>query len=172
MYKFIYLIFFGPALCFSQKQDTYLRLVDANGKQIIGESFSRGFEKQIQAFTSSAGGKNNTQLSFTMSISGASADLKKALASGDFLQNGLVTVLQAVNNDPNPKPAYTVKMEKIKVVYCAEAMGCNGVTTTTVTLQATRIGWTYYQNNLHGGTLIVSNKYGYDAETGGQWTNF
>jgi hypothetical protein len=43
--------------------------------------------------------------------------------------------------------------------------------TTTVTLQATRIGWTYYQTD-RAGTQVVTNKYGFDAETGGQWTNF
>jgi hypothetical protein len=62
-------------------------------------------------------------------------------------------------------------MEKIRVQGCSEAMGCNSAMTTTVTLQATRIGWTYYQTD-RTGALVVSNKYGYDAETGGQWTNF
>jgi hypothetical protein len=62
-------------------------------------------------------------------------------------------------------------MERIKVLDCTEAMGCNGVMTTTVTLQPMRIGWTYF-NTGKSGLQTVSNKYGYDLETGGVWNNF
>ncbi|MGZ5220134.1 MAG: hypothetical protein ACXWC7_08650 [Chitinophagaceae bacterium] len=47
-------------------------------------------------------------------------------------------------------------MEKIKVTSCNESMGCNTVMTTSVTLQATRIGCTYYQTNATG-TQTISN---------------
>jgi hypothetical protein len=44
-------------------------------------------------------------------------------------------------------------------------MGTNAVIT------ATRIGWTYYQTSPNG-AQTVSRKYGYDANTGQEWTNF
>jgi hypothetical protein len=38
-------------------------------------------------------------------------------------------------------------------------------------ITATRIGWTYYQIDATGRSGI-SRKYGYDSETGKEWTNF
>lgn len=166
----ILLLLIIPAMSFAQRQDVYIKLTDSQGLQIKGDAVTRGFERWMQALTVNSGGKNNTQLSFTMTISGASADLKRTMANGESLMNGQVNVMQ-VAGDEYPKAAYIIKMEKIKVLSCSETMGCNGVMTTSVTLQATRIGWTYYQTNKTG-TQVVSNKYGYDAETGGQWTNF
>lgn len=159
-----------PFSVFSQRQDVFVKLTDAKGTQINGDALMRGFERTMQALTISAAGKNNTQFSFTMNINGASADLKKAMANGEFLMTGTVTVMEPLTIS-GPRPAYTIKMERIRVVTCSEAMGCNGVMSTSVTLQASRIGWTYYQTNKTG-ALVVTNKYGYDAEAGTQWTNF
>ncbi len=166
----IFLLLLIPAMSFAQRQDVYVKLTDSQGSQIKGDAVTRGFERWMQALTVNSGGKNNTQLSFTTTISGASAELKKAIANGEWLMNGQVSVMQVAGGE-SQKAAYIIKMEKIKVLSCSEMMGCNGVMTTSVTLQATRIGWTYYQTNKMG-TQVVSNKYGYDAETGGQWTNF
>ena len=159
-----------PVFATAQKQNVFLRLTDANGRQINGDASFKGYEKWMSILTTSSGGKNNTQTSLTMNITGASADLKKAMANGEFLVSGQLTVLQPATASA-PRPAYIIKMEKIKVLGCSEAMGCNSAMTTTVTLQATRIGWIYYQTD-RVGTQVVSNKYGYDAETGGVWTNF
>lgn len=159
-----------PFSVFSQRQDVFVKLTDARGLAIKGDATMKGFEGAMQAFTTNAGGKNNTQFSYTMNISGASADLKRALANGDFLMNGIVTVLEPATL-AGARPAYTIKMEKIRVVSCSESMGCNSTMTTSVTLQAARIGWTYYQTGKTG-AWVVANKYGYDAETGSAWTNF
>jgi len=171
MRTIIFLLFLIPFFATAQKQDVYIRLIDANGKQVNGDAVTKGFEKWMQGLSTSSGGKSNTQFSFTMNITGASADLKRALANGEFLMNGQVNVMQTINGAYTPQPVYFIKMEKIRVLSCAEAMGCNGVMTTTVSLQATRIGWTYYQTGKTGAPS-VSNKFGYDAETGGSWTNF
>jgi type VI protein secretion system component Hcp len=159
-----------PFLSFAQKQDVFIKLTDAGGKLLNGDAVVKGFERNIQAQSTSSGGKNNTQFSFTMSISGVSADLKRTMNNGEQLLSGIVTATQT-NGTGAPAVVYTIKMEKIKVNSCAELMGCNGVTTTSVTLTATRIGWTYYQQGRNV-ALTVSNKYGYDAETGGAWNNF
>lgn len=169
MRTIIFILFLMPIIAAAQKQDVFIRLADANGVQIKGDATLKGFENCMQALTTNSGGKNNTQLSFTMNVSGASADLKKAMNGGEFLSSGLVTVTQPAAG--RPSIAYTIKMEKIKVTSCNESMGCNNVMTTAVTLQAGRIGWTYYQTNATG-AQTVSNKYGYDAEAGGPWTKF
>jgi type VI protein secretion system component Hcp len=152
----------------SQRQDVFIKLTDVNGKQINGTSLTRGYEKWITSLTMSSSGKNNSQLNFTMQISGAAAELKKAMAQGDFLLNGFVSVTQAGEMQTR---LYTINMEKIRVIACSESMGCNNTMTTTVVLSAARIGWTYFQVGKTG-ISTVSNKYGYDMETGKAWTNF
>lgn len=165
----IFILLFIPFIVAAQKQDVFIRLTDANGAQIKGDAFVKGFERTMLAITTNSSGKNNTQFSFTMNVTGASADLKRAMNNGEFLSSGLVTVTQPAVN--KPLVVYTIKMEKIRVTFCGESMGCNSAMTTSVTLQATRIGWTYYQTNANG-SQTVSNKYGFDAEMGGAWTNF
>ena len=169
MRTLILVLLLTPFLSFAQSQNIYVKLTDAGGKQINGDVVMKGYEKNMQALSFSQGGKNNTQLSFTMNISGASADLKKAMASGAFLLNGQITIIKPGGNIP--VITSSIKMEKIRVLACAESMGCNNMMTTSVTLQVTRIGWTYYQTDARG-VNTISNKYGYDAETGQAWNNF
>ncbi len=158
-----------PLIGFSQTQDTYIRLTDVNGKQINGNATMKGFEKWIQASSLTPGGKNNVQLSFTTGITGASAELKKAMLQGEFLLNGQVSVVKSGLSGMTL--IYKISMEKIKVNSCSETLGCNNVMGTTVTLTATRIGWTYYQQD-KSGVQSISNKYGFDSESGRAWTNF
>ncbi|MBN8864933.1 MAG: type VI secretion system tube protein Hcp [Sphingobacteriales bacterium] len=167
MKKLFFLALLFPLVSLARQQQIYIKLTDASGRSINGTAVARGFENTIEAQTVNAGGKDNRAISFTMNISGASADLRKAMMDGSFLSTGLITVLQPSTT----KPAYTIKMEKIKVSSVSETAGCNGGLVTTIGLQATRIGWTYYQQN-RSGANVVSNKYGFDAETGGSWTNF
>ncbi len=167
----IFLFSLLPFLVFAQSRDAFVKLTDANGLVIKGDALERFYEGTITAFTINSSGKNNTQVNFTMNISGASATLKKSMTSGLFLQNGLVSVLEVRTGNYGVRPAYTITMEKIKVISCSESMGCNGVMTTSVTLQAARIGWTYYQRTKDG-TWVMSSKYGYDAETGVEWKGF
>ena len=159
-----------PVIIHSQTK-TFIKLTDSKNQLIKGESVTKGFEGWILAASTSSTGKNNTQFSFTMNISGASADLKRGMASGELLMTGQVNVMNTSFSTSAPKPVYIIKMEKIKVLACTETMGCNNAMTTSVILQATRIGWIYYQTDKTG-TLAVSNKYGYDVETGAEWTNF
>ena len=169
MRAIIFILLSLPVMTWAQRQEVFIKLTDANGMQVKGDAVLKGFEKCMQALTASSGGKNNSQFSFTMNVTGASADLKRTMNAGEYLTTGLVTITQP--GSVRPMVVYTIKMEKIKVTSCSESMGCNNAMTTSVTLQATRIGWTYYQNNATG-AQVVSNKYGYDAEIGGSWTNF
>ncbi len=171
MRKIILLLLLSPLFSFAQKTDVFIKLTDAGGQQIKGESVLKGFERWISATSITSGGKNNTQLSFTMAVSGASADFKKALANGELLLTGQVSVLAPNPSGGSPVLSYTIKMERIAVSTCYEAMGCNNIMNTTVTLQATRIGWTYYEQTKTG-TQTVSRKFGWDAENNKEWTNF
>lgn len=167
---FLALVFL-PFIAVAQKTDIFIKLVDASGKQFNGDATLKGYEKQLGVITVSSTGKNNTQLLFTMPITGASADLKRSMANGEVLQSGILTVTKPDPASGKPLLVYTIKMENIKVTACGETIGCNNLQNTATTLTATRIGWTYYQANANG-TQSISRKYGYDASTGLEWTNF
>jgi hypothetical protein len=62
-------------------------------------------------------------------------------------------------------------MEHISVLACEESCGCDGVMNTSVILQATRIGWTYYQIS-KSGSQVVTKKYGWDEGNNKEGTNF
>lgn len=160
-----------PVLTFSQTSSVFIKLTDAKGNQINGDATTKGFEKTIKAFTTGSAGKNNVQFNFTMPVTGAGASLKSAMANNEQLLNATVSVMVVNSSTGVLHTSYTIKMEKIRVLACAESMGCNNVMTTSVSLQATRIGWTYYTTDKSGAST-VSQKYGYDAETGKAWTNF
>jgi type VI protein secretion system component Hcp len=171
MRKIILVLLLFPLFTFSQNVSVFIKLTDASGQQIKGESVTRGFEKYIQATSTSAAGKNNTQFNFTMTVSGASADLKKAMANNQLLPTAEV-VATIPNGGGAPSTSYTIKMEQVRVLSCSETMGCNGAMNTTVSLQATRIGWTYYTPNPKGGPSSVSRKFGWDSATNAEWTTF
>jgi type VI protein secretion system component Hcp len=172
MKTIILILLLTPIFGFAQKSSIFIKLVDARGQQIKGESFEKGFEKWILSSTAHSSGKNNTTFSFMMSISGASADLKRAMTNGEFLIDGQV-VFTAIDPQGSGRllTTYTIKMENISVLSCEESLGCNGVMNTSVTLQAIRIGWTYYQTGKTGAP-VVSKKYGWDAGNNREWTNF
>lgn len=167
MKKLLLTLMMLPIMALAQKTDVYINVINTSGMPIKGDAVTRGFEKWIQALTIASGGKNNSQVNFTMNIGGSAADFKKAKLGNELLTSGQVSVMQSGTT----ATLYTIKMERIKVLDCTEAMGCNGVMTTTVTLQPMRIGWTYF-NTGKSGLQTVSNKYGYDLETGGVWNNF
>ncbi len=162
----LFILLLIPALGFSQTSNVFIKLTDPKGVLIKGDGAQKGFEKTIRAWTTASSGKNNTQFTFTMNVMDAAAILKNAMANGDQLMNATVSVMTATG------PSYTITMEKIRVVACAESMGCNSVMTTEVSLQATRIGWTYYAADRSGMNMVVSQKYGFDAETGQAWNKF
>lgn len=169
MKKLLLILLMLPIMALAQKSDVYINLTNASGTPIKGDAVTRGFEKWIQGLTITSGGKNNTQVNFTMNIGGSVAELQKAMLSGELLSIGQISVMQSGTYTPITQ--YMIKMERIKVLECYNTMGCNGVMTTTVTLQPVRIGWTYYSTG-KSGLQTVSNKYGYDLDAGGAWNNF
>ena len=170
MRRIILFFLLVPLFSIAQTTSVYIKLSDGRGQQIIGESVLKGHEKWIQATSTNAGGKNNTQFSFTMPVSGASADLKRAMANGQALSIAEVHAL-VPNGGGAPSFSYTIMMQQVTVLSCTEAMGCNNIMTTTVSLQATRIGWTYYTTGKTG-AATVSRKFGWDAAANAEWNNF
>jgi type VI protein secretion system component Hcp len=166
---FIFLLM--PLFMVAQKQDVLIKVVDVNGQQIKGDALIKGFERWINALSIASGGKNNNQLNFSTAIGASSADFKRAMANGELLTSAQVTVLASTQNSMMPVILYTIKLEKIRVSACSEVMGCNAAMNTTVTFQATRIGWTYYEQSKTG-IQTVSRRFGWDAENNKEWTNF
>ncbi len=158
------------SVSFSQLPGVYLNLTNPGGARINGTSQLKGYEKWIQAITFSTGGSNNTQVNFTMEISGASADLMAAMNNGSLLPKGQISSLD-YGGGGNTRMVYTITMQNIRVLACNDVMGCDKALVTSVQLQATRIGWTYYEQTPDG-RIVVSRKYGYDAETGQPWEKF
>ena len=172
MRTLLFFLLLIPGLCFSQTTYVFIKLTDARGIQINGDATTKGFEKTIRALTTSSSGKNNTQFTFTMPVTDAGATLKKALDRGELLLNAKVSVMTAFGSTGVLLPSYTITMEGIRLAACTESMGCNAQMTTSVILNATRIGWTYYSADKSGTNVVVSQKYGYDTGTGMAWNNF
>src|SRR5882757_8061935 len=109
MRKIILVLLLTPLFTFSQNTSIFIKLTDATGQQIKGESTMKGFEKNIQATSTSSAGKNNSQFNFTMTVSGASADLKKAMANGQVLPTAEVIAV-VPNGGGAPATSYSIKM--------------------------------------------------------------
>lgn len=167
---FIFL-FCWPAGLWAQSNPVYVYLTDARGQLIRGESVVCGYENWIQALTLAQGGKYNSQISFTMNVSGSAGLLKQSMNQRERLSTGRIVVMEIDRASGQLRPKYTINMEQIVVLGCAESMGCNSAMTTTVSLQATRVGWTYYQTGRNGMT-VVSSKSGWDLSTNSAWNNF
>ena len=167
----VFILLFLPFSGFSQNASVYLKLTDARNQPITGTSVTRGFEGWIQATSTNAGGKNSTAFAFTMPVSGASADLKRAMTTGQPLAVAEVRAI-VPNSAGTISLMYTVRLEQVSVQDCTETMGCNGAMNTSISLQAVRIGWTYYNANPKGSGATVSRKFGWDAGMQTEWTNF
>lgn len=165
----ILLLLLLPLLGSSQNPQVFIKLTDNSGQRIKGEAFVKGYEDAILATSTSSAGKNNTGFEFTMRVTGASADLKRAMSNGQPLSTAQVFVVTP--NQGAGTMLYSIKMEQVSVLSCTEAMGCNNAVATTVSLQATRIGWTYYTLS-KSGTATISRKYGWDSSTASEWNNF
>lgn len=153
-------------LVFAQRKDVYLKLVNSSGLMLKCDATTKGFERQIYVLSNSSGGKNNSEITFTMNLCGASADLQKAFTNGDFLKNGEMKTMVMNNTSGTFGISAVIKMENIKVKNYSESGNV-----ATVVLQSTRIGWMYYQQS-NKGTWVLANKYSYDADTGGNWKDF
>lgn len=147
------------------KQQTFLQMVDAKGLVIQGTSVQRGYERQIIATFFSGVTTGNAQVKFTMPSGGASAVLATMQGSKQKLPYAVFTV-----TEPGEARLYvlsTIRLESVSIILVEDVNG-----STNVTLQAARIGTTYFQNNLKTGIRTISGKTGFDYNTGQTWNSF
>lgn len=171
MKTLVFFLLLLPSVVFSQTSYVFIKITDSKGTVVQGDVTTHGFERTIRGITTASSGKNNTLFNFTMPVTGAGANLKNAMTNGEQLLNAMVYVLTPNASTGALQYSYIITMENIRVVSCAESMGCNNVMSTAVSLLAARIGWTYYTTD-RAGNAVVSQKYGFDSQTGGAWTKF
>lgn len=171
MKKLVILFLLVPFMGMSQNSKVFIKLTNADGKQIPGSVTVKGYERWIEAYTTSSAGPNNTQFLFSMPVTDASVLLKKMMSVGERVSYADV-VIATVGVNGNLIVTQTIKMEQASVTSCSESMGCNSAMTTSVALQATRIGWTSYSIDRSGTLSTVSQKFGWDASTNSPWTKF
>lgn len=147
------------------KQQTFLQIVDANGQLIRGTSLQRGYERQIIATTFSGVTAGKAQAQFTMPSGGASAILATLQGKKEAIPYAVFTI--TIPAEAGLNVLSTVRLEAIRVLSVEDANG-----TTSVILQASRIGTTYFQYNLKTGIRSVTGKTGYDFATGQTWNAF
>ncbi|NCU05538.1 MAG: hypothetical protein GXC73_16320 [Chitinophagaceae bacterium] len=147
------------------KQQTFLQITDAGGQLIRGTSVQKFYERQIIATSFSGVTAGNAQVQFMMPSGGASATLANMQGSKETIPYAVFTNI--VPAEPTWNVLSTVRLEAIRVISVQDANG-----STSVTLQAERIGTTYYQNNLKTGIRTVSGKTGYDFKAGQTWNTF
>ena len=147
------------------KQQIFLQMVDANGQLIRGTSVQRFYERQIIVTSFSGVTTGKAQIQFIMPSGGASATLARMQGSKETIPYAVFTI--TVPAEPTWNVLSTVRLEVIRVISVQDANG-----STSVTLQAERIGTTYFQNNLKTGIRSVTGKTGYDFKTGQTWNSF
>lgn len=148
-----------------KKQEIFLQITDANGQLLRGTSTQRGYERQIIVTSFSGVTTGKAQLQFTMPSGAVSATLANMQGSKATIPSAVFTVTEPA--EARLHVLSTVRLEAIRVLTVEDANG-----STSITLQATRVGTTYYQYNLRTGLRTVSGKTGYDYSTGQSWNTF
>lgn len=153
----------------SSAQQTYIKLKDAKGKEIRGNSVTRGYENQVMALNFSGAKAKDPTVQFTMEVQAASGVLQTLQQNKTRLSSAVVTVTQRV--EQGITVLYTIRMEDIEITGSDNVNDSNG-NNTLVVLRPSRVGTTYYSFNRRTGVNTVSSKSGYDYTTGKAWTNF
>jgi type VI protein secretion system component Hcp len=162
------LLLIVPVLLMAQRSITedFGKFTNADGVVIKGSSMVRGFEKQIEVQNlAAASTNNNTAVKFSMPSGAAANEFRNALNNGKKLRSGEI-IVTAISADRRIT-MHKINMEEISVLSCEDRGGL-----TSLTLDATRIGWTYYANDQRSGKQTISSKSGWDAAKKQAWTGF
>lgn len=147
------------------KQQIFLQMVDVNGVAIRGTSVQRGYERQIIVTSFSGVTTGNPQVQFSFPSGGASATLSTMKGSKQTIPYAVFTVTEP--GEARLNVLSTIRLESVSIIRVEDVNG-----STNVTLQAARIGTTYFQNNLKTGIRTISGKTGFDYTTGQTWNSF
>lgn len=168
MKKLLFFLICLPLAVFSQKNTkTFGKFINSDGLVIKGSSVERGYEWQfvIQNLVANSS-NNNTIVSFDTPTGQGIAAFRDLANGKNKLQKGEITI--TVNGIDRRIVSYKISMQDIAVTGCSDDAN---TLLTHITLNATRIGWTYYDADRMGRTT-VSSKTGWDSEKNSQWTNF
>jgi type VI secretion system Hcp family effector len=182
MKKFFYiLLLLLPGISFSQTTTIYMRIVDANGSPILGESNVQAFQNQIVVL--SFGQENASCITisnpscvvktgeFSMNyVTDRSAPrLKKSLFTAEKLQVVELTFSKSGGGGSNLNYA-VIRLEDVYVKGFSEGSSSD-VPTCSISFIASRIGWTY-RRQLPTGQLDTPVKFGWNVVTNSEWTGF
>jgi type VI secretion system Hcp family effector len=181
MKKFFYiLLLLLPGIAFSQTK-IYMRIVDATGTQIPGESTAQGFLNQIAVL--SFGQENEScitisnpscvvkagQFSMNYVTDRSAPRLKKSLFTSERLQVVELTFSRLGGGGINLNYAI-IRLEDVYVKDFSEG-SASDVPTCSISFIASRIGWTY-RRVLSSGQLDTPVKFGWNVVANSEWTGF
>ena len=150
-------------------QEAFIKIFDAKGKQIRGNSVTRFYENQVIAYHFNGPKAKDPVVQFTMDVQTASGILQGLEQNGDKLSSAIVTFTKVEGQGHTVQ--YTIRLEDIEIISCDNINDTNG-NHTLVILRPSRAGTTYYSFNRKTGVNTVTSKSGYDYTTGKAWTNF
>lgn len=179
---FIALLFAIPA--FAQTTTIFVKIIDANGNQIKGESFDANHRDEIIAVSY---GQDNTGCAIGVGSCGGTLGnfifnmdgdkslpfLNQALFTGTPLRSVDIVFRKTFTTSVNPVEYFKVHLETVSIVHVTNSLGdaANAPLLSQVALSAAKAGWTY--------TAIKANgmpdspvKWGWDAIQKQSWSSF
>jgi type VI protein secretion system component Hcp len=154
-----------PALLFAQKDESFAKFINEDASVIKGSSLVKLYERQIAVYTIETNASaNSTAIKFVMNTEAATAVFRDISISGKKMRSGEIAVTYISYDRRFVR--YKINMENIAVTEVTDTNGSS-----TVKLNASRIGWTYYSYTKNG-LQTIGSKSGWDAERRTAWTSF
>lgn len=165
MKQILFALLMLPALLFAQKEESFAKFINEDGSVIKGSSLVKLYERQVPVYTIETNASaNSTVVKFVMNTEAATAVFRDISVSGKKMRSGEIVVTYISYDRRFVR--YKINMENIAVTEVTDTNGSS-----TVQLNASRIGWTYYSYT-KSGLQTISSKNGWDAERRTAWTNF
>jgi type VI protein secretion system component Hcp len=171
------------AACLTLSAQIRLKVMDAGGSQILGESDLEGYENQIvigsysQGIASCAsagvsGKATNCQatisdLNLMIQMDRSMIPLKEGVLTGEILQSVELSLLK--NSGDGVLRYYILRMEDVRITSLQESGSDGaGLPFISLSLNGARIAWAYYRQK-DDGTLEPASSYGWDVAKNKAW---
>lgn len=165
MKQILLMLLLLPAVLFAQKDESFAKFINEDGSVIKGSSTVKLYERQIPVYNvETNASSNSTAVKFVMNQEAATGILRDISINRKKMRSGEIAVTYISFDRRFIR--YKITMENIAVTEVTDANG-----NSTVQLNATRIGWTYYSYT-KSGLQTISSKNGWDAERRTAWTGF
>jgi type VI protein secretion system component Hcp len=109
------------------------------------------------------------QVKFNMVLNTSAIGFRNQMFSGKAM-NKVDVFFEKSGVDNKPVTYQKIRMEEVFVVGVEEVADSDGRPTVQVILQARRIGWVYYKNDINGNPSKTPEKTGWDVSTVQPWT--